>query len=175
MRKALRWSSSQFWSVSSRSKSWVSEMLSSRSDTVSSLHSFDNKPPSPAVSIVLDGRKGAESLTQSKKTGGNSYHSVGVCLRQWGKSAPKMEIFLGLAVNKKGAQWSMSCGPLVPQTDARRLPLQMGPEGTHTSWPVEPPQPHNGISSTSLSSCSRKTWLHREEMTSQRKALIPES
>lgn len=51
---------------------------------------------------------------------------------------PSMEIFLGLALNKKGAQWSMSCGLLVLQSEACRLPLQMGPEGTHTNWPAEP-------------------------------------
>lgn len=52
---------------------------------------------------------------------------------------PSMEIFLGLALNKKGAQWSMSCDPLVPQTESCRLPLQMGLQGTHTNWPAEPP------------------------------------
>lgn len=53
---------------------------------------------------------------------------------------PSMEIFLDLAQNKKGAHWSISCGLLVLQTGACRLPFQMGFQGTHTNWPTEPPR-----------------------------------
>lgn len=49
---------------------------------------------------------------------------------------PSMEIFLGLALNKKGAQWSMSSGPA---DWGLQTPTPDGLQGTHTNWPTEPP------------------------------------
>lgn len=58
----------------------------------------------------------------------------GSLLEAVGCICPSKEVFLSLALNKKRSQWSMSCSPLVLPTEAWRLPLQMGLEGTHTNW-----------------------------------------
>lgn len=91
------------------------------------------------TSSVLGGGKRVQSFHFIRKLG-EFLHLSGSLSEAVDWIRPSMEIFLGLALNKKGVQWSMSCGPLVLQTEACRLPLQMGLQGTHTNWPAEPSQ-----------------------------------
>lgn len=97
----------------------------------------------------------------------------GSLLEAVGWICPSMEVFLSLALNKKRSQWSMSCSPLVLPTEAWRLPLQMGLEGTHTNWITEAPLELHKYHPSSLSSCytehysTTKKWCFKYLLLSQ--------
>lgn len=82
----------------------------------------------------------------------------GSLLEAVGWICPSKEVFLSLALNKKRSQWSMSCSPLVLPTEAWRLPLQMGLQGT-LNWITW---------ATQIPSCSSQqllytTWQQHQE------------
>lgn len=81
--------------------------------------------------VLVVGKSFSLSLYQKLR----EFHWLsGSLLEAVGWICPSKEVFLSLALNKKRSQWSMSCSPLVLPTEAWRLPLQMGLEGTHTNW-----------------------------------------
>lgn len=83
-----------------------------------------------------------------------------------------MEVFLALALNKKGAQWSMSCGSLVSQTQVSRWASK---ELTPADL-LSPPTPSHTIPrQRSLTSCYTEQYYGAPKKLHLSLAVIPAS
>lgn len=107
--------------------------------------------------VLVVGKSFSLSLYQKLR----EFHWLsGSLLEAVGWICPSKEVFLSLALNKKRSQWSMSCSPLVLPTEAWRLPLQMGLQGTHTNWITWATQIASFLSQQLL----HRTLQHHHEM-----------